>query len=137
MAGALPARASLRPRRDRCVSAYGPWQPVSWSFVYVVYGLTIIWLEYVGGSFGSENDLMGSALLPMSHTSGVSVVFFGGFLPFSASSAMAVPTPPMAAGLVTAAPGAPAWSCSRNLLLSAPITGTFPWPAFLSATTTT
>ena len=27
--------------------------PVSWSFEYVVYGLTIIWLEYVGGSFGS------------------------------------------------------------------------------------
>ena len=73
----------------------------------------------------------------MSHTSGVSVVTFSGFLPFSASSAIAVPTPPMAAGLVTAAPGAPSFSCSRNLLLSAPMTGTFSWPAFLSASTTT
>ena len=40
------------PWRD-VPSAYGPWQPVSWSFEYVVYGLTIIWLEYVGGSLGS------------------------------------------------------------------------------------
>jgi hypothetical protein len=33
--------------------AYGPWQPVSWSLLYVVYGLMIICVEYVGGSFGS------------------------------------------------------------------------------------
>ena len=73
----------------------------------------------------------------MSHTSGVSVVFFGGFLPFRASIAIAVPTPPMAAGFVTAAPGAPSCNCDRNLLLSAPMTGTFSCPAFLSASTTT
>ena len=72
----------------------------------------------------------------MSHTSGVSVVSFGGFLPLSASSAIAVPTPPMVAGLVTAAPGAPSCSCSMNSLLSAPTTGTVSWPAVLNALTT-
>ena len=62
----------------------------------------------------------------MSHTSGVSVVRFSGFFAESTSIAIVVPTPPIAAGFVTAAPGEPAISCLRNPLLSAPTTGTSP-----------
>ena len=47
------AGRGLRPRPDRCLRAYGPLQPSELVLVYVVYGLTIIWLEYVGASFGS------------------------------------------------------------------------------------
>ena len=49
-----------RPRRERTPAPGsmrfdldGPLQPDSWSLVYVVYGSTITWREYVGGSFGS------------------------------------------------------------------------------------
>jgi hypothetical protein len=49
---------------------------------------------------------------------------------------MAVPTPPMTAGLVTAAPGDPSSSCWMNWLLSAPTTGTGSLPTVLKALTT-
>ena len=46
MEGANPARAYARAGiDDLLLSAYGPWQLVSWSLVYVVYGLMIICVE--------------------------------------------------------------------------------------------
>jgi hypothetical protein len=63
-------------------------------------------------------------LLAVSQTSGVSRVSRSTCLPERTSRAMAVPTPPMTAGLVTAAPGEPSSSCWMNWMLSAPPTGT-------------
>ena len=50
--------------------------------------------------------------------------------------AIAAPTPPMTAGLVTAAPGWPLMSWLMNSLLSAPITGTGSLPTVENALTT-
>ena len=50
--------------------------------------------------------------------------------------AIAVPTPPMTAGLVTSAPGVPSISWLTNPLLSAPTTGTGSLPTVSKALTT-